>query len=68
MRNRVDLFSLSFADILLKLLVQASRSEFEQALVSSGIIESLTHLMSSTQDPSLVQEVLRLLINAMDQS
>ena len=37
-------------------------------VISSEIVESITRLLNSTQDLSLLQDMLRLLMNMIDQT
>ena len=40
----------------------------QEHVVASDIIESITRLLSNTQDLTLLQDILRLLMNMIDQS
>jgi hypothetical protein len=57
-----------FEDILLKLMMHSSNHIEHDAVISSGIIESITHILNATQDLTLQQDILRLLINMIEQS
>lgn len=55
-------------DILLKLIMHTPNHAERDYVISSEIVESLTRLMSHTQDLSILQEILKLLMNMIDQT
>ncbi|CAF4287771.1 unnamed protein product [Rotaria socialis] len=55
-------------NILLKLIMHTPNHVEREYIVSSEIIESITRLLNNTQDLSVLQSILRLLINMIDQT
>lgn len=55
-------------DILLKLVMHTPNHAEQEHVLASDIIESITRLLSNTQDLTLLQDILRLLMNMIDQS
>ncbi|CAF4440416.1 unnamed protein product [Rotaria socialis] len=55
-------------NILLKLIMHTPNHVEREHIVSSEIIESITRLLNNTQDLSVLQSILRLLINMIDQT
>jgi hypothetical protein len=49
-------------------MMHSSNHIEHDAVISSGIIESITHILNATQDLTLQQDILRLLINMIEQS
>ena len=69
-RTNIDdrCLSLFAEDILLKLIMNTPNHAEQEHVVASDIIESITRLLSNTQDLALLQDILRLLMNMIDQS
>lgn len=65
--KREDDFIFSI-DILLKLIMHTPNHAERDAVISSEIVESLTRLMSHTQDLTILQDILKLLMNMIDQT
>lgn len=42
--------------------------DVRECIISSEIVESITRLLNDTQDLTILQEILRLLINMIDQA
>ncbi len=40
----------------------------QEYVISSEIVESITRLLNNTQDQTLLQDILRLLMNMIDQT
>lgn len=57
-----------FLDILLKLIMHTPNHAEREYVISSEIVESLTRLMSHTQDLTILQDILKLLMNMIDQT
>ncbi|CAF0862672.1 unnamed protein product [Adineta ricciae] len=55
-------------NILLKLIMHTPNHAEREYVISSGIIESITRLLITTQDFAIRKDILRLLMNMIDQS
>jgi hypothetical protein len=68
--NLYKSYSYSFIkkDILLKLIMHTPNHAEREYVISSEIVESITRLLNNTQDLTLLQDMLRLLMNMIDQT
>jgi hypothetical protein len=55
-------------DILQKLIIYTPNHAEREYLISSTIVESITHLLNNNRDFPLLQETLRLLLNMIDKT
>ena len=55
-------------DILLKLIMHTPNHIEREYVISSEIVESITRLLNNTQDLPILQDILRLLMNMIDQT